>query len=72
MDAQSRVAIPGNDAWAPLIDVTGLSIDDLAGSAEAILRRSTCRLMERLDDSTGRTSALGPCAFPDWAAAAGW
>jgi FXSXX-COOH protein len=62
VDARSRAAVPGNGAWAPLIDVTGISIADLHKSGDPILTRSVDRLVESLDDPNGIISAFNSFA----------
>jgi FXSXX-COOH protein len=49
---------PGNGAWAPLIDVSDISIADLYQSGDAVLARSVNRLVESLDDPNGIISAF--------------
>ena len=62
MDARSRAAVPGNGAWAPLVDITGISIADLYRSGDPILTRSVDRLIASLDDPNGIISAFNSFA----------
>lgn len=46
------------DQWAPLAEVSGLPISDLAGSADPALALSMRRLVTSLDDPDGVISAF--------------
>jgi hypothetical protein len=49
----------GDPGWAPLIDVSGVSIAELRGGGNPLLDRCLDRLLKSLDDPNGVISAFG-------------
>lgn len=55
---QMQDAGTDGDQWAPLAEITGLPISELAGTADPALALSMRRLVNSLDDPDGVISAF--------------
>jgi len=54
----SATAVSHDHDWAPLVDVSELSIAELLTSDDSVLARSLQRVIEGLDDPDGTISAF--------------
>ncbi len=48
----------GRPEWAPLVDVSTMSMSDLIGNSDSVLAKSVQRLADSLDDPDGIISAF--------------